>query len=317
MIREKMISKLKRFDLVLITLVYLAFIPLVGVSKLTDFINFSIFVLAYDLLYGHIGRLSFGHMLYLGTGAYAATLFSVHISTNPLLALVFAICAGVMLGSILGPIIVRKSGAYFALINYAFNSLGHFLALTALANFTGGEDGMGANFSSFGFLNFCDPSIRFAFSMFCLLAVFYLMKRFSSSPYGILLKSIKENETRVKFLGYNVFIFKWVTFILSTSLSAFAGGLWALNFFYVSPSFIDPSRSVEVIFAALIGGAGNPYGAILGGTVYIAMSNYLATYIPRWEMFLGITLLILIFRFPKGISGYFAYHYEKMRGDKQ
>lgn len=302
----KIFSRLKHFDLALIALAYIALIPLISMFRLTDFIVFCIFVLAYDLLYGHMGRLSFGHMLYLGTGAYAAALFSAHISTNPLLALLFAICAGAAIGGILGPIVVRSTGASFALINFAFNCLGWFLAVTALAEFTGGEDGMGANFSPVGFLNFYNPTVRFIFSLFCLLLVFYLVKRLTSSPYGILLRSIKENETRVKFLGYNVFTYKLVTFIFSTILSAFAGALWVLNFLYVSPSFIDPVRNVEVIFAALIGGAGNPYGAIIGGTAYIAMSNYLATYISRWEMFLGIALLILVFRFPKGIRGYFA-----------
>lgn len=132
----------------------------------------------------------------------------------------------------------------------------------------------------------------------------FILKKLLSSPYGILIRSIKENETRIKFLGYNTFKYKWITFIISTTISAFAGALSILNYGYVTPSFIDPSRAVEVIFATLIGGAGSLYGALIGGVVYMAISNYLASYLSRWEMFLGFALLIIVFRFRKGVWGY-------------
>jgi branched-chain amino acid transport system permease protein len=130
----------------------------------------------------------------------------------------------------------------------------------------------------------------------------------------VLIRSIKENETRVKFLGYNTFIYKWITFILSASIAAFAGALSILNYGYVTPSFIDPTRNVEVIFATLIGGPGNLYGAVLGGVIYMAISNYLASYIPRWEMFLGLTLLFVVFRFRKGVWGYIVDTFNKTPG---
>lgn len=143
----------------------------------------------------------------------------------------------------------------------------------------------------------------FAFSLFCLVLTFYLLKRLTSSPFGILLKTIKENETRARFLGYDTFLYKWGAFVISGGLAGFAGALSILNYGYVTPSFIDPHRNVEVIFAVLIGGAGNLYGAIIGGVAYMAVSNYLATYIARWEMFLGIGLLLLVFRFRTGVWG--------------
>jgi branched-chain amino acid transport system permease protein len=243
-------------------------------------------------------------MLYLGTGAYAITLFSEHVSQNPLLAILAGICAGALIGVILGPIIVRTTGACFALINLAFDQVGYFLVLVAFSKYTGGEDGMSVYFSKMGFLDFGQKPVMFGFTLLCLLLTYYLLKKFTSSPYGILIKSIKENETRVKFLGYNTFNYKWITFIISTSIAAFAGALSILNYGYVTPSFIDPSRAVEVIFAALIGGSGSLYGAIIGGVIYMAISNYLASYISRWEMFLGIALLICVFRFRSGIWGF-------------
>jgi branched-chain amino acid transport system permease protein len=274
-----------------------------SIHRTTDFIIFCIFVIGFDLLYGHMGRLSFGHMLFFGSGAYAAGLLVRYGTPNPYLAILIGICAGAFVGGILAPVIVRATGACFALVNLAFNQVGYFLALVAFANFTAGEDGLSLTFSVVPFLNLSNPKVFFGFSLFCLILTYYLMKILTSSPYGILLRTIKENETRAQFLGYNTFTYKWITFTLSSSIAAFAGALATINYSYVNPSFIDPTRNVEVIFAALIGGTGSLYGAILGGVSYMLISNYLARYIPRWEMFLGIALLILVFKFKEGIWG--------------
>ncbi len=162
---------------------------------------------------------------------------------------------------------------------------------------------MSATFRTIGFFNLQNRKVVFGFSLFVLLLTFLLLKRLTSSPFGILLRTIKENETRARFLGYNTFCYKLAAFVISAGLAGLAGALSIMNYGYVTPSFIDPNRNVEVIFAVLIGGAGTLYGAIIGGVVFMAISNYLATYISRWEMFLGIGLLVLVFRFRSGIWG--------------
>lgn len=299
------INILKKYDLIIVTAVFLAFVPLLTMQRTTDFMIFCVFVLAYDLLYGYMGRLSFGHMLYLGVGAYAAALSAEHFSGNPFLALLVAVLAGGAVGLLLGLIIVRTTGACFALINLAFNQVGYFLVVIALAKWTGGEDGMSAFYDPVWIFDFGNRKVMFGFTLLCLVLVVYLVRRLTSSPFGILLRTIKENETRAKFLGYNTFLYKLLAFVLSTSLAAFAGALTMLNYTYATPSFIDPTRSVEVIFACLIGGAGNVYGALVGGVGYMILSNYLPNYIQRWEMFLGIALLVLVFKFQSGLWGYF------------
>lgn len=307
--RETAMKSLK--DIGIIACGFLIASPVLGINRTTDFIIFCVYVLGFNLLYGYMGRLSFGHMLYLGTGAYTITLFAEHVSKNPLLALAAGVVAGALVGMLLGPIIIRATGAAFALINLAFNQIGYFLVLVAFSKYTGGEDGMSAYFSTAGFLDFGKKSVMFGFALVCLLGTYWLLKRLTTSPYGVLVKSIKENETRVKFLGYNTFYYKWITFSLSTAIAAFAGGLSILNYGYVTPSFIDPTRNVEVIFATLIGGPGNLYGALIGGVIYMAVSNYLASYISRWEMFLGLALLIVVFRFRKGVWGYISDKFRK------
>ena len=288
----------------IIAVCFMVLAPILGMYRISDFTIFCIYVLGFNLLYGFMGRLSFGHMLYLGTGAYAVTLCAEHITANPFVAIPFSVMAGALIGLLLGPIVVRTTGACHALINLALNQIGYFLILVVFAKYTGGEDGMSAFFSNVGFLDFSNEYIIFAFSLSSLLLTFYILTKLVSSPFGVLIKAIKEDETRVLFLGYNTFVYKLVTFVISTSITALAGGLMILNYGYVTPSFIDPTRNVEVIFATLIGGAGSLYGSLVGGVVYMIMSNYLASYITRWEMFLGLALLIVIFRFKEGIWGY-------------
>lgn len=291
-------------DLIVIVAGFLLLMSFIGLQRTTDFIIFCIYVLGYTILYGYMGRLSFGHMLYLGTGAYATTLFTAHISENPFLAIAFGIFAGVAIGLILGPIVIRTTGACFALINLAFNQVGYFLTLVAFAEYTGGEDGKAAHFAVIGPFDFGNRSIMFAAALLCLLLTFFLLKKLSTSPYGVLIKSIKEDETRVKFLGYNTTTYKLITFIVSTTITAFAGALTILNYGYMTTGFIDPGRNVEVIFAALIGGPESLYGALIGGVAYMIISNFLAIYIPRWELVLGIALLVIVFKFRNGVWGF-------------
>jgi branched-chain amino acid transport system permease protein len=283
---------------------FLLITPILSVHRVTDFMIFCIFVMSFDLMYGYMGRLSFGHMLFLGTGAYSSGLFIKYISGNPLLAILVGIAVAGLLGMLLGLIIVRTTGACFALINLAFNHIGFFLVLSPLREITRGEDGFGVSASKWGFLNFGSRPIMFGFVLLCLLLVFYVLKQLTSSPYGILIRSIKEDETRVRFLGYNTFLYKWLTFVLAGSIAGLAGSLTALNYNYVNPNAMDVHSNVGVVFACLIGGAGNLYGALIGGVTYMIISNFLPIYIHRWEMFLGFSLLIITFRFRKGVWGY-------------
>ncbi len=287
-----------------ITICFTVFAYSASVHKITDFVIFCIYVLGFDVLYGHMGRISFGHPLYLGAGAYGAAMCAKYIYPDPFFCMVLGVTTGALVGLILGPIVVKTKGAAFALINVAFNQLGYFVVLVALARYTGGEDGVSLMFNSYGILNFNDRNFLFFFSLGSLIFVYYLMHRLYSSAFGAMLLGIKENEIRVRFLGYNTSVYKWVAFIISTSVSAFAGSLYVVNYAFANPSFIDPARNVEVIFAALIGGAGTEFGGVLGGTAYMTISNYLAKYISRWEMFLGAALLIIAFRFRKGLVGY-------------
>ena len=290
-------------DFLVIAAGFLLITPILSAHRVTDFMIFCIFVMSFDLMYGYMGRLSFGHMLFLGTGAYCSGLFIRYISGNPLLAILVGIFMAGLLAMLIGLVIVRTTGACFSLINLAFNQIGFFLVLSPLRGITRGEDGFGVRVSSFGFFNFANTTFKFCFVLLCLLLIFYFLKRLTTSPYGILIRSIKEDETRVKFLGYNTFFYKWLTFVLAGGVGGLAGTLSALNYNFVNPNMMDVHSNVGVVFASLIGGAGNLYGALVGGVVYMLISNFLPIYIHRWEMFLGFSLLIIVFKFRKGVWG--------------
>lgn len=296
-------EKWRWFDLIVIGAGFLILVPLISIHRVTDFMIFCIFALSFDLLYGYMGRLSFGHLLFLGTGAYCYGLMIKYFQTNAFLAILLGVVAAGLLGMLLGPVMVRATGACFSLLALAFNQIGFFLVLSPLKNITNGEDGFGAHARSIGFLNFNSKATMFVLVLLLLLAVYYVLRRLTASPYGILVRSIKEDENRVRFLGYNTYYYKWVTFVTSSLIAGLAGTLTALNYKFVNPNVMDVHQNVGVVFACLIGGAGNLYGAIIGGVAYMMISNYLPIYIHRWEMFLGISLLIIVFKFRKGIWG--------------
>lgn len=293
-------------ELVLIAVVFIGLIPVLHVHRVNDYMIFCIFVLSFDLLYGYMGRLSFGQMLYLGTGAYVSAIFSIHVNGNPLLSLMAGLAGGTVTAALFGLIVSRLSEAPFALSNLAFNQVGFFLVGSTFQNVTNGENGLSAAVESWGYLDFANEYAAAAFILSCLLLVFALMRYLTASPFGVMIRSIKENENRVRFLGFNIFWYKWITFVICGFVASLAGSLYTLYVGFISPVFIHPLHNVDVIFACLIGGAGNLYGAIIGGVFFMGMKDILSGHLAQWEWLLGLTLLSIVFWFRRGVTGLLA-----------
>ncbi|MHB1160933.1 MAG: branched-chain amino acid ABC transporter permease [Chloroflexota bacterium] len=292
-------------EMAIMVAVFLALWPLIGQHRVTDFMIFCMLVLSYDLLYGYMGRLSFGHVLYYGAGAYICSAFIVYATPNPLLGALAGVALTIPIAMLIGLIVARADGAPFALTNLGFNAVGLFIVQSALQKWTNGDNGLPCTIMQpVGFLDFLQKPVNFWFSMFWLMVVFLFLKRLTRSPFGLLVRSIKEDESRVKFLGYNTFFYKWLTYVIACSLAALPGVLYALNYTFVAPTTIDPNRNIDIIFASLLGGAGNLYGAVAGGILYMLITNYLPIWVSDWEAFLGIVLLVLVFNFRKGLSGF-------------
>jgi branched-chain amino acid transport system permease protein len=302
-------------ELALVAAGYLVVSLFMNTYWMTDFMVFCIFVLAFDLLYGYMGHLSFGVMLYYGTGAYATSLWLSYISQNAFLAIGAGILSALLTAAILGAVAIRTRHAAFALINMAFNEIGFFVVRALLKDYTHGDDGLSCTADPlFGLIDFYNETHAYLLTLFVLLAVYALLKTLTAAPFGVAIRSIKENESRVNFLGYDTMRLKWITFIAASGLAALAGSLFACIQGFVSPEVMSPFGNVNVIFAVLIGGAGFLYGGLAGALIFMLIKNYLPIWsselakmvpfnIPQWEMWLGIVLLIIVFACRAGVVG--------------
>jgi branched-chain amino acid transport system permease protein len=282
---------------------------------IVDFMIFSIFVLSFDLLYGYMGHLSFGAMLYYGTGAYTTALWLSYGSQNALAAMGVSLAVTAMVAALLGAIAILTRHAAFALINMAFNEIGFFAVRSLLKDVTNGDDGLSCSAGPLlGFIDFYNPSHTFFLLLVVLLIVYTLLKWITGSPFGIAIRCIREEEDRVPFLGYGTMLIKWFTFVIASVVAGLAGCLFALIQGFVSPEVMSPFGNVNVIFAVLIGGAGYLYGGLAGALVFMLIKNYLPVWtadlaqqlpfqIPQWEMWLGIVLLGIVFMWREGIVG--------------
>lgn len=282
---------------------------------IVDFMIFCIFVLSYDLLYGYMGHLSFGVMLYYGTGAYATALWLSYGSHNALMAVAVALLATSLLAALLGAIVIQTRLASFALINMALNEIGFFFVRSFFKDVTNGDDGLSCSADPlFGLIDFYNDYHAFFLLLFVLLTVYTGLKLITGSPYGIAIRCIREDEERVRFLGYNATFYKWLTFVIASVLAGLAGCMFTLIQGFVSPEVMSPFGNVNVIFAVLIGGAGYLYGGLAGALIFMLIKNYLPIWtsdigkllpfeIPQWEMWLGIVLLIIVFAWRQGVVG--------------
>ncbi|MBI5604102.1 MAG: branched-chain amino acid ABC transporter permease, partial [Deltaproteobacteria bacterium] len=302
-------------DLTVITVGFVALSLGVNIRWVVDLMIFSIVVLSFDLLYGYMGHLSFGAMLYYGTGAYASALWLANVNQNALVAIGVGLAAALLSAALLGGIAIRTAGAAFALINMAFNEIGFFAVRSALKGWTGGDDGLSVNVNPFlGFIKLHLEIPSFIFMLAMVLLVYFFLKTLMNAPYGTLVRAIREDENRVLFLGYSALKAKWITFVISSGLAGLAGALFTVLRGFVSPDVMNPFANVDMIFAVLIGGAGYLYGSLIGALVFLLIKNYLPILasevgklapfkVPQWELWLGIVLLIIVFSWRQGIVG--------------
>lgn len=305
---QKLLIEKRVFRDVFIALVIIGFLYILHfflpVSTVIDIGIYAIFILSFDLMYGYMGWLAIGYPLYLGIGAYTAGMFMKYVNSNPFLSLFAALMFGAIVGITVGPFVLRRRGAYFALVNAALNWFGYFLVIIPLKDFTGGRDGTWVGIQATSPLNVLNRSDFLIIVLMIIFVLTILYKRLLVSPFGKLLLAIKENEDRVRFLGYNDFYIKLCAFTISTALASLAGALFVIHYWYVSPDIMMPTRALEVISATLVGGAGTFYGAFVGSFIFIALKDYLSIYLGSWEMYLGIFIIAIMLILRRGVWGY-------------
>ena len=264
---------------------------------------FALFACAFNLLIGYVGLTSFGHAAYFGMGGYiTAHSAKVWGLTPEVSILIGALLAGVQ-GAIFGWVASRRQGIYFAMITLALAQMIYFLCLQA--PFTGGEDGIQAvpRGHLFGFISLAPDMNMYWFVAAVFVLCFLLIHRIVHSPFGQVLKAIRENEPRTTSLGYRTDDYKLVAFILSATIAGVAGGTKSLVFGIATLTDVHWSMSGEVLLMTLVGGLGTVFGPMIGAGVIVAMQNYLAEMGAWVTVIQGVIFIACVLAFRRGIVG--------------
>ena len=268
---------------------------------------FALFACAFNLLIGYVGLLSFGHALYFGWASYLAAHSAKVWGFPPELAILTGAATAAGLGLITGALAIRRQGIYFAMITLALAQMMFFFALQA--KFTGGEDGIQAvpRGRLFGYFDLSNEMTMYFFVLVVVLAAFLLIYRIINSPFGEVLKAIRENEQRTISLGYNTDRYKLIVFVLSATLAGLAGSLKALVFQLASLTDVHWTMSGDVLLMTLLGGLGTVFGPVVGAFAVIAMQNYLAPF-GQWVLVIqGVIFVVCVLVFRRGIIGELAH----------
>jgi branched-chain amino acid transport system permease protein len=265
---------------------------------------FAIFACAFNLLLGYTGLLSFGHAAYLGAAAYATGWLIRSAGWSPEMGLLAGLVTGAVLGLVVGLIAIRRQGIYFAMITLAMAQMVYFVCLQA--PFTGGEDGLQGvrRGKLFGLLSLKSDLALYFVVLAVFVVVFLAIVRIVHSPYGQVLKAIRENEPRAISLGYDVDKYKLLAFVLSTAIAGLAGSLKTLVLGFATLSDAHWSLSGEVVLMTLLGGMGTFAGPVIGAFTIIGLQDYLADRVGSWvTVIIGLTFVVCVLAFRKGFIG--------------
>ncbi len=265
---------------------------------------FAIFACAFNLLLGYTGLLSFGHAAFMGSAAYGTGWLLRSAGWPPEMGLLAGLVIGAVLGLLVGVIAIRRQGIYFAMVTLAMAQMIYFVCLQA--PFTGGEDGLQGvpRGVLFGFLPLADDLTLYYVVLAIFVAVFLAIIRIVHSPYGQVLKAIRENEPRAVSLGYDVDRYKLLAFVLSTAIAGLAGALKTLVLGFATLSDVHWSLSGEVVLMTLLGGMGTFAGPVVGAFTIIGLQNFLADRVGAWvTVIIGAIFVVCVLAFRKGIVG--------------
>ncbi len=268
---------------------------------------FALFACAFNLLLGFTGLLSFGHAAFLGTAAYVTGYAMTNLPVTPEVGLILGTLAAAALGVVFGGLAIRRQGIYFAMITLALAQMVYFFCLQAPV--TGGEDGLQGvpRGALFGLLNLGNDMVMYYFVLAVFVAGFLIIYRTIHSPFGQILKAIRENEPRALSLGYDVDRYKLVAFVLSAALAGLAGATKTLVFGFATLTDVHWATSGEVVLMTLVGGVGTVLGPIAGAVIIVVLQNELADKVGSWvTVIMGAIFVVTVLAFRRGIVGEIA-----------
>ena len=270
-------------------------------SLATEMLIFAIFALGYDIVFGYTGLLSFGHAIFFGIGAYATGIVLVRLVPSLFLALVIGMALNLLVSYVVAFLSIRKKGIYFVMITLAFCQMFYFIGFK-WTDLTGGDSGFhGVPRTSLGPIDLNSEITLYFFILAIFLASVLVAFRIVNSPFGRVLKALKENEDRARSIGYNTAAFKTVAFMISAFFASLAGGLYAVHSNFVPMDTLSISTSADVVIMALLGGIGTLYGPIMGAMLIVFLKNVLSDWIGNWHLILGAIFIVSVLSVRQGI----------------
>lgn len=267
---------------------------------------FAIFAMAFNMLLGFGGLLSFGHAAFFGSASYITAQAAKRWELSPELAILAGLGIAALMGFVVALFAIRRHGIYFTMVTLALAQMVYFFCLQA--EFTGGEDGIQGvpRGSLFGLIDLSSDSSMYMFVAFIFLASTLLTLRIVHSPFGQVLKSIRENEDRATSLGYDVDRYKLIVFVLSAAMAGLAGSTKAIVFQTATLVDVHWSMSGEAVLMSIVGGLGTNFGPIVGAIIMISMQNYMSSF-GEWIVVLhGLIFVLAVLMFRQGVVGKIA-----------
>jgi len=306
--RGKFLDLARRHRVALATLFLLIFPLLVPFKALAVMILiYGLYALGFNLLYGYLGLLSFGHSALFGTGAYLCGIAIVHFHLSWWIAILIGIASGMLMAMAIGVFAIRTRGIYFAMVTLALSQCVYYLFYEA-TDWTGGENGLrGINIVTidlFGWkLNFLDPLTRYYVVAFFVILALAFLSRILASPFGSVIEAIRENEARARACGYDVTTTRLVTFVLSGAFCGLAGALQALHLSIVPIETLHYDTSGLAVMMSLLGGMGTFFGPFIGAAIFLLLENLVSLWTVHWQLVVGLAFMACVIFFPRGVWG--------------
>jgi branched-chain amino acid transport system permease protein len=289
----------------LFVLVFPLLMPFTALA--VNILIYGLFALGFNLVYGYLGLLSFGHAALFGTGAYLCGIAITHFALPWFAAIAIGVLGGLAMAALIGVLAIRTRGIYFAMVTMALSQCVYYLFYQAV-DWTGGENGLrGINVRAidvFGIkLDFINPLTRYYVIAAFVIAAFFVLSRILASPFGAVIEAVRENEARAKASGYDVTLTRLITFILSGGFCGLAGALAALHLSIVPIEILHYDTSGMVVMIALLGGMGTFFGPMIGAAAFLLLENLVSLWTVHWQLIVGAIFMICVLFFPAGIWG--------------
>lgn len=277
------------------------------VNILTEILILGIFALSLNLLVGQTGLVSLGHAAFFGAGAYASGLASIHLHSNVFFTILVGMMIACLLAVIIGFVSTKAHGFYFLMLTLACSQM-FYSFIYQWTDFTGGSNGLSGIPSPevIGAFVLSEPVFIYYFILVIFSLLMIVLGKFLTSPLGHTFIGIKENEQRMKSIGYNTALFKNISFIIAGTLGGLSGSLYVIFNSFISPSDIYWTMSGSVLIMVLIGGAGTLWGPVIGAAFIVILETIISSYTEYWMMIIGITFILFVMFAPNGITGIFS-----------